>query len=109
MKLILLASLALSAIAAPSGEEIFKRASSSFCKKVKSECANTEEKQPVQNYCSSLLSLPPQKTKTFIDLETSVVYTTTKTTTITSYAGSYSGGPVNTRTNWETVTAADAR
>jgi hypothetical protein len=52
MKLTLLASLALIAIAAPSGEGVFKRASSSFCKKAKSGCANTEEKQPVQNFCS---------------------------------------------------------
>lgn len=108
MKLILLASLALSAVATPSGEEIFKRTTSSFCKKAKTGCTNTGEKAGVQNFCSSYLGLPPQKTKTFVDLETSTVYTTTSTTTMTSYVGSYSGGP-RTQTHTETLTAADAR
>ena len=108
MNLILLASLALTAIATPTGDQIFKRATSSFCKKAKTGCTNSGEKAGVQSFCSSYLGLPPQKTKTFVDLETSTVYTTTMTTTMTSYIGSYSGGP-HTQTNTETVTAADAR
>lgn len=108
MNLILLASLALTAIGTPTGEEIFQRSTASlFCKSAKVGCANTEEKAVVQNFCSSYLSLAPQKTKTFIDLETSLVYTATQTTTLTTYIGSYSGTP-NTQTSWATVTDPSA-
>lgn len=105
MKLLLIASLALSATAVLSGDEIFKRATSLFCKKAKAGCNNSEENTGVQNYCSSYLGLPPQKTKTFVDVDTTTVYTTTKTSMITSYVGSYSGAPP-TRTNWQYVSCA---
>lgn len=113
MKLHLLLSLALTAIATPTPEEIFKRAASKFCLKAKSGCGNSQESKGVQNYCSSYLSLPPRKTKTYVNLESTTVYTATSTTTYTTFLGgssaSFFGSPGhNTRTSWATITAANA-
>ena len=70
MKSFLVLSLAASVLAWPTPEEIFARATTTqFCKKVKTGCGASLEKNSVQKYCESVLGVPPQKTKTFTNIE----------------------------------------